>query len=224
MTTTPDPLSPQGFLALALQEAGIHGYVAEDEGALAVQLLCCSDLPFTLDTAAAQGWLDDAGIRARARSDDESGLAVLVVSPLSDRDARRLGNRLLELGAPTRAVLAQLTAAFSRHALSANVRAGRSQVTITIQDDDPRETAVQLSVLLGADDIAEGVNLHREKGLRKLAMRMRLLLIGLAGEGVTVQAEQGCVHNEDLFTVRLSLEQAQLLAGRLLAIPALPGS
>lgn len=181
-------------------------------------------VPFELTAEAAQQWLDREEINAQAYL-DEFGYLV-VAFPAGAEDAAHAFTELLT----TKALQAQDTVDALQEALDGHGLGEAAAVSVQLPDPvmieitDHLDTAVTLGVLLGADYIAEDLELGRRKGMRKLARRLRLVLTGALGRGVTTSAEPGCEHKADRLVIGLSLSQVTALTGRIAAAPrALPG-
>ncbi|MFF2189744.1 hypothetical protein [Streptomyces sp. NPDC058155] len=201
----------------SLDRAGLSAHVdmADDQSTLRVVLLSGSRLPFAhyRDAGEATAWLKNAEIRATADTDEEDN--VVLHLPGGAVDAVR---DLLT----TAYIRAEDAADTLQHALH---QAGVDLAEVTVEtldalvieiaDCDNLETGVNLGVLLGADDIAHGLRLHRPKGMRKLAHRLQLVLTGAVGRGVSVHAEPGCEHRDDRLLVGLHADQAPRLVSRI---------
>lgn len=217
-----DVPSPHGLLQQSLDRARITARVepADDQTPVRVVLLGSNRLPFLhfLDAGEANAWLKNAGIEATADTDDEDN--VVLHLPAGTVDAVR---ELLT----TDYVRAEEAADTLQHALH-QAGIGLAEVTvesldavvIEIADSDNLQTGVALGVLLGADDIAQDLVLHRPKGMRKLAQRLELLLTGAAGRGVFVHAEAGCEHRDDRLLIGLHIGRVSRLADRINAAAA----
>lgn len=209
--------SPQERMQQSLDRARITARVesADDRTTLRVVLLGSSRLPFLhfLDAGEATEWLKNAGIEATADTDEEDN--VVLHLPADTVDAVR---DLLT----TAYIRAEDAADTLQHALH---QAGVDLAEVTVEtqdalvieiaDSDNLETGVNLGVLLGADDIAHGLTLHRPKGMRKLAHRLQLALTGAVGRCVSVHAEPGCEHRDDRLLIGLHADQAPLLVSRI---------
>ncbi|WP_329074877.1 hypothetical protein [Streptomyces niveus] len=214
-----DVPSPHGLLQQSLDRARITARVepADDQTPVRVVLLGSSRLPFLhfRDAGEANAWLKNAGIEATADTDDEDN--VVLHLPADTVDAV---HDLLT----TAYIRAENAADALQHALhqggleltEVTVEAPEA-VVIEISDSDNLATGVNLGVLLGAGFIAHGLELHRPKGMRKLARRLRLVLTGTARDRVDVRAEPGCEHRDDRLLIDLYVDQALRLAERLTA-------
>ncbi|MFD4113218.1 hypothetical protein ACFWSJ_07165 [Streptomyces niveus] len=209
--------SPQERMQRSLDRARITARVesADDRTTLRVVLLGSRRLPFAhyRDAGEATEWLKNAEIRATADTDEEDN--VVLHLPGGAVDAVR---DLLT----TAYIRAEDAADTLQHALhQADIDLAEVTVktldalVIEIADCDNLETGVNLGVLLGADDIAHGLTLHRPKGMRKLAHRLQLVLTGAVGRGVSVHAEPGCEHRDDRLLIGLHTDQAPRLVSRI---------
>ncbi|MFE4610878.1 hypothetical protein ACFRK5_21390 [Streptomyces niveus] len=223
-TAASEPVTPQGQLQQSLDRAGITARVepADDPPGLLVVLLGGTRLPFTHFASAdeATAWLKNAGIGASADTDEDDNVVLHL-----PRDTVNAVRELL-----TSAYLhAEDAADAMQHALH---QAGITLATVTVADQDALvieiadsdnlATGVNLGVLLGADTIAQGLQLHRPKGMRKLASRLHLVLTGSVGGGVDMRAEPGCEHRDDRLVIGLRVDQALALADRISdALPSL---
>ncbi|AQU70266.1 hypothetical protein BBN63_32890 [Streptomyces niveus] len=189
--------------------------VADDQSTLRVVLLGGSRLPFLHFSSAdeATTWLENAGIRATADTDEDDNVVLHLPADTVDTVRELLTADYLR---------AEDAADALQHALH---QAGITLATVTVEtpdalfveiaDSDNLATGVNLGVLLGADDIAQGLELHRPKGMRKLASRLHLVLTGAVGRGVAVRAEPGCEHRDDRLLIDLHADQAPRLADRI---------
>ncbi|MGW6744999.1 hypothetical protein ACWGDX_30415 [Streptomyces sp. NPDC055025] len=206
-----------------MDAAGITGRVVVPEGSSspALRLLSDSRLPFARNAQAARKWLTDNSIAAAAEI-DETG--ELVITPHGRAAVDQLIERLLSPGIRAEQAAEQLWDALGLHDLAADVSvADTDRITVELRDSERLGSAVALCALLGAEDIADGLKLHRPRGMYKLATRMRLLLTGAVGRGVTVEADPGCAHADDGVRVGLSVEQAFQLAEKIAAQPVSSG-
>ncbi|MFE4829883.1 SAM-dependent methyltransferase [Streptomyces sp. NPDC056672] len=223
MTTHPSrPDSLESVLAQAVDAAGITGRVVVPGGSSspALRLLGPRRLPFALTVQAARKWLADHSIAAAAEIDEADEL---VITPHGGGAVHRLIDRLLSPAIRAGQAAEQLWDALGRHDLTADVSvADTGRVTVELRDSD-LESAVALCALLGAEDIGDGLRLHRPRGMHQLATRMGLLLTGAVGRGVTVEADPGCAHADAGVRVGLSVEQASQLAGKIAARPVSGG-
>ncbi|MFF5086006.1 hypothetical protein [Streptomyces niveus] len=217
----------ESVLAHAVDRARITGRVELREGgdggeggALELTLLGSSRLPFSLNTAEATAWLEAAGVDATAGYDEDHYLLIR----LRDRaGVDQLVQRLLASFMYAESVRDRLQGSLAKHQLRVLVEVeDETSLTLVVRDSDNLGAAVQLSTVLGADSIGEGLKLHRPGGMRKLAARMRLLLTGALGRGVGVLAEPGCAHAEDELRIQLTVEQGLRLNDRIAAEPARP--
>ncbi|MFI6082513.1 hypothetical protein ACIBBB_16305 [Streptomyces sp. NPDC051217] len=220
--------SLEGVLAQAVDRARIAGRVALREGCegdgggtLELTLLGSSRLPFSLNTAEATAWLEAAGVDATADYDEAH---YLVIRVRGKAGVDQLVQRLLARFMYAESVRDRLQDASARHQLRVVVEVeNETSLALVVHDSDNLQAAIRLSTVLGADSISEGLKLHRPRGMRKLATRMRLLLTGALGAGVRVLAEPGCAHVEDELRIHLSVEQGLRLAGRIAAEPVHSG-
>ncbi|MFD6989372.1 hypothetical protein [Streptomyces sp. NPDC059943] len=188
---------------------------ADDRTTLRVVLLGSRRLPFLhfLDAGEATAWLKNAGIRATADTDEEDNVVLHLTGGAVDAVRDLL---------TTAYIRAEDAADTLQHALH---QAGVDLAEVTVEtqdalvieiaDSDHLQTGVNLGVLLGADDIARNLALHRPKGMRKLAHRLQLVLTGAVGRGVSVHAEPGCEHRDDRLLIGLHIGQAPRLTDRI---------
>lgn len=225
ITDESDLAALESVLAQAVDRARVTGRVALREsvdgdggGSLELTLLGSSRLPFSLNIAEATAWLEAAGVYATAGYDDDHNL---VIRLRGKTGVDHLVRRLLAPFMYAESVRDQLQDALGKHQLRVVVKVeNETSLALVVHDSDNLHAAVQLSAVLGADSISEGLKLHRPRGMRKLAARMRLLLTGALGAGVAVLAEPGCAHAEDELRIHLTVEQGLRLAGRIAAQPA----
>ncbi|TXL83951.1 hypothetical protein [Streptomyces sp. IB2014 016-6] len=209
------------LLRQSLDRAGLAARVepADGRSALRVVLLGGRRLPFThfRDAGEATAWLKNAGIDATAGTDEDSN----VVLHLPSSSAEAVRDLLTAHYIRAENAAGALRRAFEQGGIDINLVKvtvpDKGVVKIEIADSDNLQTGVHLGALLGADDIAHGLTLHRPKGMRKLARRLRLLLTGAVGGGVSVLAEPGCAHTPDCLLIDLYVDQALRLAERLTA-------
>ncbi|MFD4114566.1 hypothetical protein ACFWSJ_14035 [Streptomyces niveus] len=213
--------SPQDRMQQSMDRARItvRVDVADDQSTLRVVLLGGSRLPFLHFSAAdeATAWLENAGIRATADTDEDDNVVLHLPADTVDTVRERLTADYLR---------AEDAADALQHALH---QAGITLATVTVEtpdalfveiaDSDNLATGVNLGVLLGADDIAQGLELHRPKGMRKLARRLHLVLTGAVGREVAVHAEPGCEHRDDRLLIDLRVDQTPHLADRITSTP-----
>lgn len=216
--------SPHGLLQQLLDRARITARVEPADGpsALRVVLLGRSRLPFIHfgNAGEATAWLKNAGIEATADTDEDDN--VVLHLPADTVDAAR---ELLTADY----IRAEDAADALQHALhqggielvEVTVEA-KGAVIIEIADSDNLATGVNLGVLLGADEIGQGLELHRPRGMRKLARRLRFVLTGVVGRGVDVRAEPGCEHRDHRLLIGLRIDQAPRLAERLTTADPVP--
>ncbi|MFD6329287.1 hypothetical protein ACFWGI_06870, partial [Streptomyces niveus] len=211
----------QQLLHRAGVSASVWGPSADEPG---LRFTVRGRVPFELTAEAAQQWLDLEEINARAYLDE---LGYLVVAfPVGAEDAAHAFTEILT----TKALQAQdivdaLQETLDKHGLGADAAVSvQLPNPILIEITDRLDTAVALGVLLGADHIAEKLKPGRRKGMRKLANRLRLVLSGALGHGITTSAEPGCEHKADRLAIGLSLAQATTLTGRIAATTALGAS
>ncbi|MEV8344636.1 hypothetical protein [Streptomyces niveus] len=209
--------SPQDRMQQSLDRARITARVdvADDQSTLLVVLLGGSRLPFLHFSSAdeATTWLENAGIRASADTDEDDNVVLHLPRDTVDTVRELLTADYLR---------AEDAAHALQHALH---QAGITLATVTVEtpdalvieiaDSDNLATGVNLGVLLGADSIAQGLALHRPKGMRKLARRLCLVLTGAVGSAVDVHAESGCAHRDDRLAAGLRVDQALALADRI---------
>ncbi|MEV8424509.1 hypothetical protein [Streptomyces niveus] len=216
--------SPPERMQQSLDRAGLSAHVdmADDRSTLRVVLLSGSRLPFAhyRDAGEATAWLKNAGIRATADTDEEDNVVLRLPAGAVDAVRELLTADYLRAEDATDTL---------RHALrQGGIELAEVTVetldtmVIEIADSDNLETGVNLGVLLGADDIARNLALHRPKGMRKLARRLQLVLTGAVGRGVSVHAEPGCAHRDDRLLIDLHADQALPLADRI--TPPAPAS
>lgn len=222
ITDQSDLSSLESVLAQAVDRAGVTGRAelretGEGETLLELRPVSRTRVPFSLNPEEATAWLQLEDIDAAAGYDDDG---YLVISPRSKAGVHRLVERWLGPFIYAESVAEQLRGALGQHKLEGEVAVlDACSVDLVIQDADNLAAAVQLGAVLGADDIAKGLKLHRPRGMSELAARMRLLLTGVVGRGVGVLAEPGCAHVEDELCLRLTIDQALRLAGRIAAEP-----
>lgn len=207
----------QELMQQSLDRARITARVepADDQTPLRVVLLGGNRLPFLhfLDAGEATAWLKNAGIEATADTDDEDN--VVLHLPAGTVDAVRDLLTADYIRAEDAADALQHALHQGGLELTEATVTDSDAVVIEIADSDNLATGVNLGVLLGADFIAHGLELHRPKGMRKLARRLRLVLTGVAGGPVDVHAEPGCEHRDDRLLIGLYVDQALRLAERL---------
>lgn len=216
-----EPVTPHGQLQRSLDRAAITARVepADDPPGLLVVLLGGTRLPFTHFASAdeANAWLKNAGIGATADTDEDDNVVLHL-----PRDTVAAVRELLT----SAYIHAEDAADALQHALH---QAGITLATVTVTDQDAvaieiadsdnLATGVNLGVLLGADSIAQGLELHRPKGMRKLARRLHFVLTGAVGRGVAVHAEPGCEHRDDRLLIDLSVDHTPPLADRITSTP-----
>lgn len=219
ITGEAEPVTPRGHLQRLLDRAQIVARVepADDLPGLRVVLLSGSRLPFTHFAHAdeATTWLTEAGIQATAGTDEDGNVVLHLPTDTVDAVGELLASAYIR---------AEAAAGTLQHAL---LQAGiglaevtvaeKDAVVVEIADCDNLATGVELGVLLGADHLAQGLPLHRPKGMRKLGQRLGLVLTGAVGRGVDVLAAPGCEHRDDRLVISLDVEQAVRLAERLTA-------
>ncbi|MFD4765476.1 hypothetical protein [Streptomyces niveus] len=223
ITDQSDLSSLESVLTQAVRRAGVTGRVelretSDGETLLELTPLSRTRVPFSLNLEEATAWLASEDVDAAACYDD----GYLVISPRSKAGVHRLVERWLGPFIYAESVGEQLRGALAQHELNGEVAVlDTCSVDLVIQDSDNLATAVQLGAVLGADDIAKGLKLHRPSGMTKLAGRMRFLLTGVVGHGVGVLAEPGCAHAEDELRLRLTVDQTLRLAGRIATEPTI---
>ncbi|MFF5090454.1 hypothetical protein [Streptomyces niveus] len=221
-TAAAEPLTPQGQLQQSLDRARITARVepADDPPGLLVVLLGGTRLPFTHFASAddANTWLKNAGIGATADTDEDDN--VVLHLPAGTVDAVRELLTSAYIHAEDAADTLQHALHQAGITLATVTVTDQDAVAIEIADSDNLATGVNLGVQLGADSIAQGLELHRPKGMRKLARRLHLVLTGAVGRGVAVRAEPGCEHRDDRLLIGLHIGRVSSLADRINAAAA----
>ncbi|MFJ9034625.1 hypothetical protein ACIRQP_40535 [Streptomyces sp. NPDC102274] len=209
-------------LADAVARSGVIGRVETPQGTPCVALVLLGNkrlLPFELNRTAAAAWLAEAGIDA-STGDDGSGNVVITLR--RSAAVHLLIERLLAPCIRSSDIADRLLDAFGLYGLRADVTvADPDTLVIEIRDADSPATAVSLGALLGADDVARGLDFSCETGLDELAGRMRWLLTDVTSGRVGTEARPGGAHARDELEVRLSPDQALRLAERITAGVAL---
>ncbi|MEU6405287.1 hypothetical protein [Streptomyces sp. NPDC046985] len=214
MTAAATAASLQQILLDALRAAGFEATVrpASDGAALTLTLYSRHKTPVATVQAAAR-WLDEAGVVADVTLSDDGSSSPVLTLP-TEESVRRLIAALLDPWTRAYATLAPLADFLESHSVISDVDVDTQAVELTLPDD-MLASAVTLAALLGAPAIDAGLDLNRPWGLRRLAGRMQWLVTGVVGSEVTATAAQGCAHDPDRLTLRLTIEQAHRLTRRL---------
>ncbi|MFM9540107.1 hypothetical protein [Streptomyces turgidiscabies] len=212
---TTDPDSLRLLLDQAFEDGGFSARVETGGGdALVSATLLSTRFPFGSSAPLAAAWLEQEAVSpARARLDD----AFNVVLDLSSAAAvQRLIVVLLEphIRAQTTAIALREILAGHRIAHAADVHEA-DVVALTLWDCADLDTAALFAGLLGAPGISDGLDLSRNRHLRRLADRLTWLATGIAGSPVLAEATPGCAHEPDQVSFLLTLGQARRLARRL---------
>ncbi|NEB01880.1 hypothetical protein [Streptomyces sp. SID13726] len=207
------------LLDQAFEDAGFAARVETGVGdALVSATLLSTRFPFGSSAPLAADWLErEAVAPAHARLDDADN----IVFDLSSAAAvQRLIAVLLQPH-----IRAQTTAITLREILTGHGLAHAADVhdadvvTLTLWNCADLDTAELFAGLLGAIGISDGLDLSRNRHLRRLADRLTWLAIGITGSPVKVEAIPGCTHEPDQVTFVLTVGQARLLARRLDTAP-----
>ncbi|MFI1795395.1 hypothetical protein ACH40D_44610 [Streptomyces olivaceoviridis] len=202
------PLRP--VLKLALEEADFAADVTVDDDSLLVSVLTIR-VPWHPTTAeAAQEWMRTVDVPGEARWDG----AGIVVLHLHEAAAVHRFIALLEPQICANATAAGLRRVLSELGVDSVTGASRDVIDVRLGGDE-LGSAVALAEQLGAPRIAQGLELGRPRGLRRLAERFRYLVTGVVGSLVDAVFEPGCTHEEESLTLYLSVDQAGRLLQRL---------
>ncbi|GKQ33496.1 hypothetical protein [Streptomyces sp. A012304] len=215
MTPSAPPTAPatglQKDLIDTLDKAHFQALVGKGEVEGSLDLTVYSQkAPFTNDREAAQ-WLDQAGIAATATLNE--GLYVVLNLHTADAVLRFI-DLLLMPWVTAYTAADQLETLLDSHAVTSDLAVGTAGIALTLAEDD-LACVVTLASLLGAPGIDSGLVLHRRRGIRRLAERMKWLLSGIVGSAVQATAEAGCEHACARLEVNLTVEQTHRLLDRL---------
>ncbi|WP_153812142.1 hypothetical protein [Streptomyces sp. SUK 48] len=195
--------------------------VADDRTALHL-MEYSSRSPFGATVEAATEWLRQSGIDATAARDEQTLRVVLTLA--SADSVRTLIATLLQPLITARTTAQQLEDVLSDLGVDSTVDAGTQYLNLHLAEDE-LGPAIALARLLGAPGLADGLQLSRRRGIRRLTERIRWLITGVVGSPVSAEAEPACPHEADRLTIGMSLEQARRLTERLrLAKAAVPWS
>ncbi|MFD6435887.1 hypothetical protein [Streptomyces venezuelae] len=186
---------------------------ADDDTALNLTVYS-SKCPFDNTVEAAAVWLLDASIDATVAWDEETFRVVLTLATAAS--VRTLIAALLQPWMTARTTAQQLEDILSDHGLDSTLGVGTASLNLHLADDE-LGSAVTLARLLGAPDVAEDLQLHRRRGVRRLTKRIEWLITGAIGSPVSAKVEPACEHEADRLTIEMSLEQARRLTKRLTA-------
>ncbi|MFF7097788.1 hypothetical protein ACFY9A_36200 [Streptomyces rubradiris] len=216
-TVAPQPAAPLlAVLSDALDEAGFVTETAPGADDALTVTVYSSKAPWEETTPeSANDWLARNKIAATASLNDGD----YVVITLSTAEAvSRFIAVALDPWLRVHTTADQLADALEAHSLPHEVAVSAHFIELILPDEG-LSSAVQLAALLGAPRLADGLNLRRARGMRRLAERIQWLLTGVAGSDVDVIAEPGCAHAEDRLTIRSTVDQARLLTRRITDAP-----
>ncbi|CAM5475649.1 MULTISPECIES: hypothetical protein [Streptomyces] len=207
----PRPAAPlQPILKRALEEADFAADVAVDADSLLVSVITIR-VPWHPTTAeAAQEWMRTVDVSGEARWDGGG----IVVLHLHEAAAVHRFIALLEPQIRANATAAGLRRVLRELGVDSVTGASREVIDLRLGGDE-LGSAVALAEQLGAPRIAEGLELGRPRGQRRLAERFRYLVTGVVGSLVDAVFEPGCAHEEESLTLYLSVDQAGRLLQRL---------
>lgn len=210
--------------ALLLQERLDQARIAariepsDDGSALHLVLLGGSRLPFRhFPAAQAEAWLKDARIEASTGTDKEDNVVISgSTEAIGDLTDRLTQNPILAEEAAAALLSALENCGLDRAEV---MTSAEEAVAIRIPNTDGFDTAVKLGVLLGADTIAQGLDLDTLKGVQDLADRLHPVLTGAAGPdvAVAVEARHNRLRPGDCLIVLLGGDEATRLIERITA-------
>ncbi|APY85464.1 hypothetical protein DCW30_24800 [Streptomyces alfalfae] len=219
--TVPEPAtagsaaSEKRQLEEALAAADFTATLETTDDEMALNLTVYSSrCPFDNTVEDATDWLRHAGIEATAALDEKTFRVVLTLATATS--VRALIAALLQPWITARATAQQLEDALSDHGLTSTIDVGTASLNLHLADDE-LGSAVTLARLLGAPNLAEDLQLHRRRGVRRFTKRIQWLITGAIGAPVRAQVEHACEHEADRLTIEMSLEQAHRLTHRLTA-------
>ncbi|MFK0142694.1 hypothetical protein [Streptomyces murinus] len=198
-----DALKAAGFLATL--------EVADDRTALHLTEYS-SRSPLGATVEAATEWLRRSGIDATAARDEQTFRVVLTLA--SADCVRTLIATLLQPLITARTTAQQLDDVLSDHGINSTVDAGTEYLNLHLAEDK-LGPAITLARLLGAPGLADGLQLSRRRGIRRLTERIQWLITGVVGSPVSAEVEPACPHEVDRLTIAMNLEQARRLTERL---------
>jgi hypothetical protein len=179
------------------------------ETLVSATLLNTTKAPFLPTPEQAAVWLDKEAIDASARFDDACNIAVDLRTAES---VERLIRALLEPHIRAYSTAIALQEALTAHKLAHTVRIQFTKnLELALKDSVDSDTAPTFARLLGAPHIDAGLDLTRDRHLRRLADRLTWLTTGITGCPVHVEATTGCAHEVDRVTLILTLPQARRL-------------
>ncbi|MFD0501548.1 helix-turn-helix transcriptional regulator [Streptomyces rhizosphaericus] len=205
--------------AVTRAQLDAHVLVPEDTSYLALELHSKIRLPFALCCDQARTWLTSADITAGVHEDDDGHL---VLTMRSSTAVDQVIDHLLQPWIDEEAA-GRLRDGLDACCLDAQVTTdGPDSLVLAFGHTGNLMSAVEMCVLLGADGIADGLDLTDPQDLAVMAKSMRLVLIGLTGRDVVVERQDACVHADAQLQVSLTAGQALQLANRLRTAPKPP--
>ncbi|MFD6335636.1 hypothetical protein ACFWGI_39465 [Streptomyces niveus] len=218
-TAEPEPVATAKLLQESLTRAHIAARVelADHGTAVRMVLLGGSRLPFAphySDPGGADKWLQDAGIEAGTYIDKEEN--IVIRGPLDTM--RKLTGLLTQVYLPAEEAAVALRRALEERGLGPAGVATSAQGALVVKIPEVA-TAVRLGMLLGADDIAQDLDMDTGKGVGVLAERLHPVLTGAVGPDVGYESVGRRRFADDL-VIRLGVNEATQLTERLTAAPA----
>ncbi|MDH6604526.1 hypothetical protein M2164_000161 [Streptomyces sp. SAI-208] len=160
-------------LDTAFRQAGVEANVQAGPAQVAVSVTLYSRLPTFAHTAeAATAWMCDHGIDGEARLDPET--FHIVIALRTEPAVDRFTDLLLTPHIQTRTAAISLAEALGAHTMYTNVRTGLAtrRIEVKLNDNADMLTAITVARLLGAPGLDRGLDLARNKHLRRLAERL----------------------------------------------------
>lgn len=216
ITAESEPWATAQLLQQSLTRAHIAARVepADHGQALRMVLLGGTRLPFAphyANTGGADTWLRDAGIEAVTYIDQEDN--VVISGPLDTM--RDLTGLLTKDQLPAEEAAVALRHALEARGLDPAGVATSAEGTLVVKISEAA-TAANLGMLLGADDIAQDLDMHAGKGIEVLAERLHPVLTGAVGPGVAFESV-GRKRSADDLVIRLGVSEATQLTKRIAA-------
>ncbi|UFQ99786.1 hypothetical protein KBP30_00375 [Streptomyces sp. Go40/10] len=214
----PRPAAPlHATLTSALEEARFEAQVSPgaDDSALDLTVYS-SKAPWQETTPeAASAWLAENGLAAEVSLND--GYCI-VITLYTARAVEKFIAVALDPWMRAHTTATQLADVLDAHGLTFDVDVSAHFIEVALADAN-LHSAVKVAALLSAPGIADGLNVHRPRGVRRLADRVRWLLTGVVGSEVDITADPGCAHVQEHLTLRATIDQARRLTQRLLHAP-----
>ncbi|MFJ7209677.1 hypothetical protein ACIQWR_39865 [Streptomyces sp. NPDC098789] len=214
-TPAPEALRLEAALRAALQVAEIPGARVWPEGDALPSVRLFGPLPGKADHDAlsVQAWLRRANTNGTAQDGGCSQVSI----QFADVDAgHRLAEMLREPADRAQAAAGVLAQELKARQVGACVR-GRADGRVTVEIPDPatEPAAMNLARALGASTIAKFLKLDVVEGAWEFTDRLRWLMIGVVGEGVTVDGRFGNEPRVSGIDIQMTPGQALSLVWRL---------